>query len=142
MKYSGSIAGHLVSVSDPEITYTAHQTVTVMICQDDQILSQVLVDNIDQAGQAFELQFDYANLIMPIRLIFETFNTDDQFNRDNPITVTQLVLDDLFTIPHLLATGILVLELLATEPGNVLWKTGRLVYTFNLPIISGCRIGF
>ena len=138
--YSGSFSGYLVSFPDPEINYTACQTVLVSVCQQDQILSQSIIENINCNEQSFELLFDYINLTVPVQLIFETHNHDDQFNRDNPITVTQLILDDLFTIPHFLYTGIVKAENQDNRPGNVLWKTGQLVYTFNLPLISDCRI--
>lgn len=139
--YSGSVAGYLVSFPDPEIKYTACQTVSVSACQQNQILSQIIIENIDRNGQSFELLFDYMNLTIPVQLIFETYNSDDQFNRDNPITVTQLILDDLFTIPCLLETGILKDNNQDNyAAGNVLWRTGQLVYTFNLPLINGCRL--
>jgi hypothetical protein len=138
--YPGSFAGHLVSIPDPEIQYTTCQTALVSVRQQDQILSQTIIENIDCNGQSFELLFDYMNLTIPVQLIFETCNPDDQFNRDNPITVSQLILDDLFTVPHLLETGILKDNNQDNQAGNVLWETGQLVYTFNLPLISGCRL--
>jgi hypothetical protein len=138
--YPGSFAGHLVCLPDPEINYIALQDVLISVRQQDKILSQVFVNKIDQIGQSFELSFDYISLNTTVQLIFETCNNNDQFNRDNPVIVTQLILDDLFTIPHFLGTGVLTEETTNSEPGNVLWKTGQLVYTFNLPLISGCRL--
>ena len=140
MKYLGSFAGYLVSLPDPEINYTMCQAVLVSVCQQDQILSQIIIEDIDHSGQSFELCFEYINLNTPVQLIFQTQNSDDQINRDYPVIVTQLILDDLFTIPHFLYNGILKPKEQDNQGGNVLYRTGQLVYTFNLPLISGARI--
>lgn len=140
MKYLGSFAGYLVSLPDPEINYTMCQAVLVSVCQQDQILSQIIIEDIDHSGQSFELCFEYINLNTPVQLIFQTQNSDDQINRDYPVIVTQLILDDLFTIPHFLCNGILKPKEQDNQGGNVLYRTGQLVYTFNLPLISGARI--
>ena len=140
MKYLGSFAGYLVSLPDPKINYTMCQAVLVSVCQQDQILSQIIIEDIDHSGQSFELCFDYLNLNTPVQLILQTHNSDDQINRDYPVIVTQLILDDLFTIPHFLCNGILKPEEQDNQCGNVLWRTGQLVYTFNLPLISGVGI--
>ena len=140
MTYPSSFAGHLVCQSDPNIDYVTFQSVVVSVRQNNQILTNKIVEVIDKIGKFFELCFDYVNLNTPVQLIFETHNSDDQVNRDNPVIVTQVILDDLFTIPHLLCTGILKPEEQDNQCGNVLWRTGQLVYTFNLPLISGVRI--
>ena len=140
MKYSGSFAGCLVSFPDHEITYTAYQTILVSVQQQGQILTQTLIDNIDHVGQPFELLFDYINLVDPVQLIFETHSFNDQFNRDCPVTITQLVVDDLFTIPHFLNSGKFSDLLQEIDTGNVLWKTGKLVYTSNLPMCNEFNI--
>jgi len=134
VKYSGSFAGCLACFPDPDVTYKSSQSAMVSVRQQDQTLALTVINNINRDGQLFELVFDYVNLIDPVQLVFETYVTDNQFNRDNPITVTQLILDDLFTIPYLLQIGILMTG--DNQSGNVLWKTGQLVYTFNLPLVS------
>ena len=72
----------------------------------------------------------------PVCLTIKTYIQDDQFNKDNPVVVESLVLDDLFTIPHLLHGGVLTNNDIVMDTGNVLWCTGQLVYTFKLPLIS------
>lgn len=135
VKHSGSFAGCLACFPDPDITYKSSQSAMVSVRQQDQTLTQSLVNNINCGGQTFKLVFDYVNLIDSVQLVFETHVTDNQFNRDNPITVTKLLLDDLFRIPYILCTGTLLMTD-DNQSGNVLWKTGQLVYTFNLPLIG------
>jgi hypothetical protein len=86
--------------------------------------------------QNFELIFNYAEPTGNIQLIFETYHTDNQFNKDNSVVLTQLTIDDLFTIPHLMMSGKLIHNDQLLDTGNALWQSGKLVYTFNLPIVS------
>ena len=140
--YPGSFAGHLICQPDPDIDYTASQDVVVSVQQNNQILATKLIKNIDTVGQFFELLFDYAELTGNIQLIINTCHTDDQFNRDNPVVIDQLVVDDLFTMPHFLMSGNLMYSNQLLDTGNVLWRSGQLVYTFKLPIVSGVGIVF
>ena len=136
----GSFAGHLECHSDPEIDYVASQDIIVSVQQNTQILAVTLVKDIDKIGQSFELIFNYAELTGNVQLLFETYHDDDQFNKDNPVTLTQLTIDDLFTIPHLMMSGKLTYNDQLLDTGNVIWQSGKLIYTFNLPIISETKI--
>ena len=69
-------------------------------------------------------------------MIIKTHHVNEQFNKDNPVVVTQLIIDDLFTIPHLTMSGKLIHNNQQLDTGNVLWQSGQLVYTFNLPMVS------
>jgi hypothetical protein len=138
--YPGSFAGHLICQPDPDIDYTASQDVVVSVQQNNQILATKLIKNIDTVGQFFELLFDYAELTGNIQLIINTCHTNDQFNRDNPVVIDQLVVDDLFTMPHFLMSGNLMHSNQLLDTGNVLWRSGQLVYTFKLPIVSGAGV--
>ena len=134
--YPGSFAGYLVSCPDPDIDYVAFQSVTISVQQNNQILSTKLIEQIDTTGQFFELPFNYNELTGNVQLIIETCHADNQFNKDNPVELVQLIIDDLFTIPRLLRAGKLMHNNRLLDTGNVLWHSGQLTYTFNLPISS------
>jgi hypothetical protein len=134
--YPGSFAGQLVCKPDLEIDYIASQEVVVSVRQNNQILITKLIEKIDTIGQFFELPFNYNKLTGNVQLIIETYCVDDQFNKDNPVELAQLVIDDLFTIPHLLMAGNLMHNNQWLDTGNMLWQSGQLIYTFNLPISS------
>lgn len=138
--YPGSFAGHLMCQPDPEIDYIASQDVVVSVQQNNQILATKLIRNIDTVGQFFELLFDYAELTGNIQFIIDTCHANDQFNRDNPVVIDQLIIDDLFTMPHFLMSGNLMQSDRLVDTGNVLWRSGQLVYTFKLPIVSGTGV--
>jgi len=139
--YPGSFAGYLICSPDPEIDYIASQTVVVSVQQHNRVLATKLIEKIDVIGQFFELAFNYVELTGNIQLIIETHSVGNQFNKDNPITIDQLILDDLFTIPHLLMSGkLLNSNQQELDTGNVLWQSGQLIYTFNLPIVSNVGI--
>jgi hypothetical protein len=138
--YPGSFAGHLTCQFNPELDYIATQDVVVSVQQDNQVLAIKLIEGIDTIGKFFELTFDYAELTGNIQLLIHTHHTDDQFNKDNPVELDQLIVDDLFTMPHFIMSGQLIYQDTLLDTGNVLWQSGRLVYTFELPIISGTGI--
>ena len=135
VNYSGSFSGILVRNRDPEIDYDANQTILVKVQQDDLVLASRLIDQIDSVGKLFEIEFYYNNLISPIQLIFESCLPDDQFNRDNPVIVNKLLIDDLFSTPGVIYTGKLLADRQILDTGNVLWKSGQLVYSFILPML-------
>lgn len=134
--YQGCIAGKLVCIQSSDIDYVATQHVTVLIEQCGQTLVQKSISHIDLIGQLFELKFTYLNLTSPVQLIIESVSQDDQFNKDNPVMIVTLVLDDLFTIPRLLHNGKLYKTDQLIDTGNVLYQSGRLIYEFTLPIIT------
>lgn len=140
LDYSGSISGILVSYPDQEINYIAHQAILVRVEQNHQILADKLINQIDSEGKLFEIQFNYNNLMDPIQLIFESHLTDDQINKDYPVSVKQLVVDDLFTVPGFLFSGKLIESGEVVDTGNVLWKFGKLVYNINLPVVSNFNV--
>lgn len=134
VNYPGSFAGRLVR--RPEVEYFAEQSVVISAEQNNQILNQICVTGIGLDGVNFSLEFDYHSLVDPVCLVIETYVQDDQFNKDNPVVVESLILDELFTIPHLLHSGVLTNNGQVLDTGNVLWCPDKLVYTFKLPIIS------
>ena len=138
--YQGCIAGKLVCVPSPDIDYVSTQHVTVSIEQCAQQLAQVSMRYIDTVGQSFELKFTYVNLTNPVQLIIESVDQDEQFNKDNPVKILTLELDDLFTIPHLLYNGKLYKTTQLIDTGNTLYQSGRLIYEFKLPLIVQTNI--
>lgn len=97
--HTSSFAVHLACQPDSDIDYVACQSAVVSLRQHNQILATALVQKIDTHGQLLELCFDFEDLTAPVELIIETHHDHDQFNKDNPIAVTQLICDDLFTVP-------------------------------------------
>lgn len=138
VSYPGSFAGRLVR--RPEVEYFAEQSVVISAEQNNQVLNQVCVNGIGLDGVNFSLEFNYQSLTEPVCLIIKPYVQDDQFNKDNPVVVEKLILDELFTIPHLLHGGILINNNTAVDTGNVLWCLGQLVYTFKLPLVSSAEI--
>jgi hypothetical protein len=132
--YPGSFAGRLVR--RPEVEYFAEQSVMISAEQNNQVLNRVCITNIGLAGVEFSLEFNYHSINDSVCLVIQTHVQDDQFNKDNPVVVESLILDNLFTIPHLLHSGVLTNNGVVIDTGNVLWCPGKLVYIFKLPIIS------
>jgi hypothetical protein len=132
--YSGSFAGRVVC--RPEVDVPNKQTVMISVEQHDHVLASLLVTNITQQGVMFDLKFDYHTLVDSVRLIITTQIQDRQFNKDYPVAVESLVLDDIFTIPHLLHSATVIVDNTVLDTGNVLWCSGQLVYAFKLPLIS------
>jgi hypothetical protein len=138
--YQGCMAGKLVCVPSPDIDYVSTQNVTVSIEQCAQQLAQESIRHIDTVGQSFKLKFTYLNLTSPVQLIIESVDQDEQFHKDNPVKILTLVLDDLFTIPHLLHNGKLYKTTQLIDTGNTLYQFGRLIYEFNLPLVVQTNI--
>lgn len=132
--YTGSVTGHVVC--RPRVDDPNEQTVMMSVKQHDHVLASQLVTNITQQGVDFDLEFDCHTLTEPVCLIVATQIQDQQFNKDYPVTVERLVLDKIFTIPHLLHSASVIVDDAVVDAGNVLWCTGQLVYTFKLPFIS------
>ena len=138
--YQSCISGRLVCVPDPDIDYTATQTVKVSIEQNNQILVHELINCIDTSGQLFTLEFTYLDLINPLKLIVDNTSNKEQFNKDNPVELTTILLDDLFTLPHLLYSGQFYKDTQLIDTGNVLCQSGKLVYTIKLPMVTQANI--
>jgi hypothetical protein len=92
--YPGSFAGHLVCCPDPDIDYVAFQSVVISVQQNNRILVTKLIEKIDTIGQFFELPFNYNELTGNVQLTIETSHADNQFNKDNPVKLVQLIVDD------------------------------------------------
>lgn len=136
MTHTSSFAVHLACQPDSDIDYVTCQSAVVSVRQHNEILATALVQKIDTHGQLLELCFNFEDLTAPVELIIETHTDHDQFNKDNPIAVTQLICDDLFTIPHWTMLGKLMHNNQLLDIGNVLWQSGQLTYTFVLPHCS------
>jgi len=133
VNYPGSFSGRLVR--RPEVEWATVQTVRVSAEQNGHNLTTEIITNIGVNGREFNLNFNYESLINPVHLVIATLVDDEQFNQDNPVVLEDLVLDALFTIPHFLHSGSLISNDVVVDTGNVLWCSGKLIYTFNLPII-------
>lgn len=138
--YQSCISGKLICVPEPGIDYTATQTVKILIEQDNQVLVQELINCIDTLGQLFTLEFTYLDLINPLKLIVDNSSNKEQFNKDNPVELTTIVLDDLFTLPHFLYSGQVYKHTQLIDTGNVLYQSGQLVYTIKLPMVTQANI--
>lgn len=116
------------------------QSALVSVEQNREILASEIVTGIDQVGRQCCFDFVYDTLVDPVSLIIQSAVPNQQFNKDNPIVVTDLVLDELFEIPFLQHSFDLICDGEVIDQGNVLYRHGRLVLTLNLPLVSCTKI--
>jgi hypothetical protein len=138
MLYSGTFSGLLVLHADPTLDYSSTQSVDVVVKQDNIILAETKIKNIGELGQYFNLSYNYRDFVNPIQLIIKTLVPDDQFNRDNSVELTNLEIDNLYTVKKLI-TGKFFKNNQLIDVGNVLYDTGELLYEFKLPIFREIR---
>jgi len=136
----GSFRFTLTKIPFPNLSYEATQSVSVTVTQDQIILYQHVISGIGTNGLPCDLTFAYANLVDPVCLVIESAINNNQFNLDNPIQITHLVLDDLFGISFLNHSMELWQNDEVIDQGNVLYCTGKLRLTLGLPMITNCRI--
>jgi hypothetical protein len=132
----GSFEFNLIKISRPDINYNVCQKILVKVKQNNTVLYSRLIDNIDSVGITCKIDFEYDNLSDPIKLILENSMNDDQFNRDNPVEISNLTLDDLFNIKKFEQNMHLIQDNQIIDKGNVLYLTGILQLKINLPIIK------
>lgn len=143
MQHIGSFSGILILRPAVDITYLSTQMVNVIVSQNNIILSKVQIKNIDNiVGQKFSITYEYQNFVNPIQLIIQSLVDDDQFNKDNPIELINLEIDNLYTIKKFTTYGaIMNKNNQCVDTGNYLYDTGQLVYTFNIPVFREVVIG-
>jgi len=70
--------------------------------------------------------------------ISQRFNKDDQLIKDFPIEITELIFDNIFSLPKILHSGQIVSKANVIDTATNIWYSDDyLVYTFNLPFF-GC----
>lgn len=74
--------------------------------------------------------------------ISQRFNKDNQLIKDYPIEITELIFDDIFSLPGILHSGQIVSNANVIDTAtNVWYSNDYLVYEFNLPYV-GCVVEF
>lgn len=129
VSYPGTFAGKISSTM---------QSVIVSVWQHNTCLAS---QHIDVAGQKdFVIDYNYVELHGSIILKITT-TLADEICRNNPLTVDSLIVDQLFSIPHLPHQGKLIVDNVAQDDlGNCIWCAGELAYEFYLPMISNMNI--
>ena len=70
--------------------------------------------------------------------ISQRFNKDDQLIKDFPIEITELIFDNIFSLPKILHSGQIVSKANVIDTATNIWYSDDyLVYKFNLPFF-GC----
>lgn len=134
--YSSSFSGTVLCKSACDVDHVANQTIQISVKQDAHVLASMLLDQIGPAEKSFEIQFYFGNLVSPVQLIFESVLSDEQFNSDHVLVINSLLVDDLFSIPGFIHNGQLIADNKILDTGNVLWRSGQLVYNLVLPMLS------
>lgn len=130
----GSFDFVLKKISQNNLTYSLAQSVTVTVMQNNQILAFKQIDKINNAV-CVHIDFDVNCLCDTVELVIATVNNDDQFNRDNSIEISNIVVDDLFGISFFSHD----LQLFDhqnqfVDKGNSLYQSGKLVLSLKMPI--------
>lgn len=107
-------------------------TIKISVRQDQSIIAEAQVEHVVFETKSVDIGFRYKNYNDPVVLELEFLSGDD----DNPVEITRLVIDDLFSIRKLLHQGQLLSKKddSCKDVGNVLYGASRLVYEFPLPI--------
>jgi hypothetical protein len=85
-----------------------------------------------------DMPFNFNNNNKKLLLQIETINEDI---RNFPLLINGITLDDLFTMPFIVHTGIFYSkDNIDQHIGNCLYAAGKLEYTFPIPLIMACNI--
>ena len=136
MIYAGEFSGTLLLRPDPDLNYSATQSVNIVVKQNGSILAIKKIENIDKIGQYFNILYEYNNFVDPVYLIIKNLSKDDQFNRDNPIEFIEIKIDNLYNVKTLVMNGKIFKNNQLVDTGNFLYDTGELIYEFKLPIFQ------
>lgn len=110
--------------------------VNISVRQNNIILNQKTLDFRCYLSP-FKICFDFDRLD-PVQLVFETSYSIMQ---DHPFYVDRIQFDDLIDIPGFAHQGRLIDENNnQLDFGNCLYRSGKLIYQFQLPLISNCEI--
>jgi len=131
----GSFDFFLEKKSMQDLDYSLPQSVIVSVEQNSQILFRQVIKNLN-LKEHIHIDFVYENLYDAVELIIESAVKKDQFNKDNPIELTDLVVDDMFGAKSLTFNMKLVVDQNIVDIGNTLYQTGKLIGVFKLPIIK------
>lgn len=132
--YPGSFSGSVMSMPVDGLDYAGKQTVYVFVKQAGKTLAEAILNNVNDLTESkFNLSFNYDNVVDPCQLIFE-LRGSDTFNRDFPITISNLEVDELYQVDFLKYIGQVTVDGSILDTGNSLWCTGQLVYNFLIPV--------
>jgi hypothetical protein len=130
----GSFDFVLKKISQNNLTYSLTQSVTVTVVQNNQILAFKYIEKIDNCVQV-HVDFEVDHLCDTVELVIATVHNDDQYNRDNPIEVSNIIVDDLFGIPFFNhAFQLFDHQNRFVDKGNSLYQSGKLVLSLKMPI--------
>lgn len=113
------------------------------------LVSFLIVNDRNQCLYSVELDLSLGTRIIDMPFSFDDNNkklslqietTNDDI-RNFPLSVDVVSLDDLFTMPFIVHTGIFhSKDNVDQYIGNCLYAAGKLEYTFPLPLIMACNI--
>lgn len=132
--YPGSFAGSVKTIPSNGVNYVSEQQVYICVKQSGLTLASLVLSNVDHLSEStFKIDFDYANVSNPCQLIFE-LRGDEIYDRDFPIELCTLEVDELYLTPSLKYIGQVIVNDQVLDTGNTLWCTGKLVYNFLIPV--------
>jgi hypothetical protein len=130
----GSFEFDLIKISQSDLLYECNQKILICVKQSKIVLYSKLVNDVNSQGIKCKVCFEYNNLIDPIELILNNLENDDVFNKDNPVKIQNLIIDDLFTIKRFEHSMQLIQNNQVIDQGNLLYTTGILSLKIDLPV--------
>jgi hypothetical protein len=131
----GSFDFVLKKIPEKNLTYSLAQSAIVTVMQNQQILAFKRIEKIDDAVRV-HVDFEVDYLCDTIELVISTLNNDNQFNRDNSIEVSDIIVDELFGIPFF-SHNLQLLDRhnnIVSSYCNSLYQSGKLVLSLKMPI--------
>lgn len=109
--------------------------VNVIVMQQLKKLYQTTIDlRYFQSPLSIEFEFDS---LSPVTLVFETQQPDMDLY---PFYIDRIEFDDLIDVPFVAHQGKLISLDAPDDTTNCLYRSGKLTYTFTLPLCSNARI--
>jgi hypothetical protein len=132
----GSFDFVLKKVPEKNLTYSLEQSAIVTVIQNQQVLALKHIEKINNAVQV-HIDFEVDYLCDTVELVISTANPDDQFNRDNSIEVSNIIVDELFGIPFF-SHNLQLIDCYnqIVNYSNSLYQSGKLVLSLKMPIAS------
>lgn len=109
--------------------------IKISVIQLGKILSRTTID-LRCFLSPLRIEFDF-DCLEPLELKFATLCQDMDLH---PFYIDRIQFDDLADIPFVAHTGNLLKKGNYLGVGNCLYTDGELVYNFNLPLCSNCKI--
>lgn len=130
-----SIGVSLRKQSQSDLDYDLDQKVRLTVSQGSMVLSEQEITVTDTVTQ-HDINFVLVSHHQPVVFDISTVYDDPQFNLDNSVVIDGLILDGIFLIPRVIASGTMRCRGNDIVGTNTLFGTGSLRYELMLPFAS------